>query len=205
MVTFIWDLDGTLIDSYGVFIKALETTFEKHDLPFEREEIYRFIKERSVNELLKAQPVDEGLLKDEFNQACVMLNKEVKLMPGAREVLEWAQGRHIRNFIYTHKGQNAYVLLEALDILNYFTEVITSQNGFERKPHPAGIHYLLNKYALDSKATYYIGDRKLDVEVAMNSGIQSINFLEAKTSQKIDKLTDIIPLFEEKNFKIGED
>jgi len=63
----------------------------------------------------------------------------------------------------------------------------------------------LNKYALDPKATYYIGDRKLDVEVAMNSGIQSINFLEAKTSQKIDKLTDIIPLFEEKNFKIGED
>ena len=59
---------------------------------------------------------------------------------------------------------------------SYFTEILTSQSGFARKPNPEAATYLLDKYQLDSEKTYYIGDRTLDVEFAQNSGIQSINF-----------------------------
>ena len=191
MTAFIWDLDGTLIDSYGAFMEALEEVFARYDLTFDKEKVYNFIKTKSVNAFLQQQAADFEALKSAFTAASSARNAEVTVLPGAREILDWAKQKGIRNFVYTHKGQNAYPLLEQLGLLEAFEEVVTSHNGFPRKPHPAGVDYLLDKYNLDKATTFYIGDRSLDIEVAKNAGVQSINFLPAENSWQIDQLTDI--------------
>ena len=198
MTTFIWDLDGTLIDSYEVFLEALSESFANFNLPFDRETVYNFIKGQSVNALLKEQPVPFKEIKEDFTTNSTAKNDKIKLMVGAKAVLDWTQKEKIQNFIYTHKGKNAYDLLNQLEISPYFLEIVTSENGFKRKPHPEAINYLLEKYKLNPEETYYIGDRILDIEAAHNSGIHSINFLSAKNSQQINKLTDIIQIFEMK-------
>lgn len=198
MTTFIWDLDGTLIDSYPVFLTALSETFSYYQLPFDDKKIYSFIKSRSVNELLERQTVDFELLKTMFTEKSTARNIEIGLMQGAEKVLAWAQTQGIQNFIYTHKGKNAERLLNQLGISNYFTEVLTSENGFPRKPDPAAIRYLIKKYALNPDQTYYIGDRPLDIKVAHRSGIQSINFIKSENSQHINTLTNMIMLFSKK-------
>lgn len=198
MTTFIWDLDGTLIDSYEVFLEALSESFANFNLPFNRETVYNFIKGQSVNALLKEQPVPFQEIKEDFTTNSTAKNDKIKLMVGAKAVLDWTQKENIQNFIYTHKGKNAYDLLNQLEISPYFLEIVTSENGFKRKPHPEAINYLLEKYKLKPEETYYIGDRILDIEAAHNSGIHSINFLLAKNSQQINKLTDIIQIFEMK-------
>lgn len=198
MTTFIWDLDGTLIDSYEVFLEALSESFANFNLPFDRETVYNFIKGQSVNALLKEQTVPFQEIKEDFTVNSTAKNEKIKLMASAKEVLDWTQKEKIQNFIYTHKGKNAYDLLNQLEISPYFLEIVTSENGFKRKPHPEAINYLLEKYKLKPEETYYIGDRILDIEAAHNSGIHSINFLSAKNSQQINKLTDIIQIFEEK-------
>lgn len=190
MTTFIWDLDGTLIDSYEVFLEALSESFANFNRPFDRETVYNFIKGQSVNALLKEQPVPFQEIKEDFTTNSTAKNDEIKLMVGAKAVLDWTQKENIQNFIYTHKGKNAYDLLNQLEISPYFLEIVTSENGFKRKPHPEAINYLLKKYKLKPEETYYIGDRILDIEAAHNSGIQSINFLSAINSQQINKLTD---------------
>ncbi|MDR0317369.1 MAG: HAD family hydrolase [Lactococcus lactis] len=197
MTTFIWDLDGTLIDSYEVFLEALSESFANFNLPFDRETVYNFIKGQSVNALLKEQAVSFQEIKEDFTVNSTAKNEKIKLMAGAKAVLDWTQKENIQNFIYTHKGKNAYDLLNQLEISPYFLEIVTSENGFKRKPHPEAINYLLEKYKLKPEETYYIGDRILDIEAAHNSGIYSINFLSAKNSQQINKLTDIIQIFEE--------
>lgn len=190
MTTFIWDLDGTLIDSYEVFLEAFSESFANFNRPFDRETVYNFIKGQSVNALLKEQPVPFQEIKEDFTANSTAKNDKIKLMVGAKEVLDWTQKEKIQNFIYTHKGKNAYDLLNQLEISPYFLEIVTSENGFKRKPHPEAINYLLKKYKLKPEETYYIGDRILDIEAAHNSGIQSINFLSAINSQQINKLTD---------------
>lgn len=197
MTTFIWDLDGTLIDSYEVFLEALSESFANFNRPFDRETVYNFIKGQSVNALLKEQPVPFQEIKEDFTANSTAKNEKIKLMAGAKAVLDWTQKEKIQNFIYTHKGKNAYDLLNQLGISPYFLEIVTSENGFKRKPHPEAINYLLEKYKLKPEETYYIGDRILDIEASHNSGIHSINFLSAKNSQQINKLTDIIQIFEE--------
>ncbi len=101
---------------------------------------------------------------------------------GAREVLAWADKQGIQQFVYTHKGDNALTILLRFGVDAYFTEILTSQSGFARKPSPEAATYLISKYQPDR--TFYIGDRTLDRILLQNSSIQSINFLGAPRSQR---------------------
>ena len=78
----------------------------------------------------------------------------------------------------------------------------TAKPQWLRVKLPTGKKYtelrsLVDKYQLKRETCYYIGDRPLDVDVAINSGIQSINFCDYKPAynQKIEHLKDIKNLF----------
>ena len=131
-------------------------------------------------------------------QSLAEKNAQVVLMPGARDVLVWAEESGIQQFVYTHKGDNALTILRDLGLESYFTEILTSQSGFTRKPSSEAATYLIDKYQLNPDNTYYIGDRTLDVEFAQNSGIQSLNFLEStyEGNHRIQALADISRIFE---------
>ena len=198
---FIWDLDGTLLDSYEAILSGIEETFAQFSIPYDKEKVREFILKYSVQDLLvqvaEERKLDAEVLNQVRAQSLAEKNAQVVLMPGAREVLDWADQVGIRNFVYTHKGDNAFTILRDLGLESYFTEILTSQSGFARKPSPEAAIYLLEKYQLDSDNTYYIGDRTLDVEFAQNSGIQSINFLEStyEGNHRIQALADISRFF----------
>ena len=200
--TFIWDLDGTLLDSYEAILSGIEETFGQFSIPYDKESVREFILKYSVQDLLgqvaEERNLDAEVLNQVRAQSLAEKNAQVVLMPGAREVLAWADEAGILQFVYTHKGDNAFTILENLGLARYFTEILTNQSGFARKPSPEAATYLLDKYELDLRTTYYIGDRTLDVEFAKNSGIQSINFLELsyEGNQRIQALADIPRIFE---------
>ena len=201
---FIWDLDGTLLDSYEAILSGIEETFAQFAIPYDKEKVREFILKYSVQDLLvqvaEERKLDVEMLNRARAQSLAEKNAQVVLMPGALDVLAWAEESGIQQFVYTHKGDNARTILRDLGLESYFTEILTSQSGFVRKPSPEAANYLLGKYQLDSEKTYYIGDRTLDVEFAQNSGIQSINFLEStyEGNHRIQSLTDIPHIFESK-------
>ena len=200
-IAFIWDLDGTLLDSYEAILSGIEETFGQFAIPYHREEVRSYILKYSVQDLLVQVAEERGLDVTVLNQvraqSLAEKNAQVVLIPGAREVLDWAAEHGIQQFVYTHKGDNAFTILKDLGLESYFTEILTSQSGFARKPSPEATTYLLDKYQLNPEKTYYIGDRTLDVEFAQNSKIQSINFLEStyEGNHRIQKLEDILSIF----------
>ena len=197
---FIWDLDGTLLDSYEAILSGIEETYAQFSIPFDKEEVRAFILKYSVQDLLEQVAEEQGLDPVKLNkvraQSLAEKNAQVVLMPGAREVLTWADQQGIQQFVYTHKGDNALTILRDLGLDAYFTEILTSQSGFARKPSPEAATYLIDKHHLKPEQTYYIGDRSLDIEFAQNSGIQSINFLEspAVCNRQISHLEEISSL-----------
>ena len=199
-IAFIWDLDGTLLDSYEAILAGIEETYRQFSLPYNKKEVRAFILKYSVQDLLeqvaKERGLDVGLLNQVRAQSLAEKNAQVVLMSGAREVLAWADKQGIQQFVYTHKGDNAFTILRDLGLDSYFTEILTSQSGFARKPNPEATTYLINKYHLNPEHTYYIGDRTLDIEFAQNSGIQSINFLESSAvcNRQISHLEEISSL-----------
>lgn len=203
-IAFIWDLDGTLLDSYEAILSGIEETFAQFSIPYDKEKVRDFILRYSVQDLLEQvaeeRKLDAEVLNQVRAQSLSEKNAQVVLMPGAREVLAWADQAGIQQFVYTHKGDNAFAILRDLGLESYFTEILTSQSGFARKPSPEAATYLLEKYELDPENTYYIGDRTLDVEFAQNSGLQSINFLESsyEGNHMIQELADIPHISEDK-------
>ena len=198
---FIWDLDGTLLDSYEAILAGIEETYRQFSLPYNKEEVRNFILKYSVQDLLEQVAKERGLDPVKLNQvraqSLAEKNAQVVLMPGAREVLAWADKQGIQQFVYTHKGDNALTILRDLGLDVYFTEILTSQSGFARKPSPEAATYLISKYHLKPERTFYIGDRTLDIEFAQNSSIQSINFLGTPVdcNHQISCLADIPSLF----------
>lgn len=198
--TFIWDLDGTLIDSYDGIFQALEVVYQKYELFFDKDWVTSYAIEQSIGDLLvklsQEHAIDLAELRTFFTEEQRKRDDMIKLMPGAKAVLKETYEKGIQHFIYTHKGSSTKAVLKDLGIATYFTEVITSADGFKRKPDPEGVDYLIEKYQLDKSQTYYIGDRLLDMEVAKNSGIHSINLRVATSAgnTKIEHLTDIISL-----------
>lgn len=178
---FIWDLDGTLLDSYDAILAGLEETYASYQLPFDRASIKEYILKHSVQDLLAVVAEEHQLDVTDLNhrraESLAEKNAQVLLMDGARDVLSWAKDAGIEQFVYTHKGENALVILRDLGLKSFFTEILTSQSGFARKPNPEAARYLMKKYGLEPENTYYIGDRSLDIDFARNSQIQSINFL----------------------------
>ena len=199
---FIWDLDGTLLDSYEAILSGIEETFAQFSIPYDKEKVREFILRYSVQDLLEKVAEERNLDAEALNQvraqSLAEKNAQVVLMPGARDVLAWADQAGIQQFVYTHKGDNALTILRDLGLESYFMEILTSQSGFARKPSPEAATYLIDKYQLNHDNTYYIGDRTLDVEFAQNSGIQSINFLESiyEGNHRIQALVDISHIFE---------
>lgn len=204
---FIWDLDGTLLDSYEAILSGIEETYAQFSIPYDKEKVRAFILKYSVQDLLEQVAEERDLDADMLNQvrarSLAEKNAQVVLMPGAREVLAWADKQGIQQFVYTHKGDNAFSILRDLGLDSYFAEILTSQSGFARKPNPEAATYLLSKYHLKPDRTYYIGDRTLDIDFAQSSGIQSINFLGSSVgcNHQITALEDIPSLFFENVMK----
>ncbi|CQR26130.1 HAD-superfamily hydrolase [Streptococcus varani] len=200
-IAFIWDLDGTLFDSYDAILAGLEETYEHFGLDFDRPAIKEYILKFSVKDLIKEVADKEGLDYDDMQafraNSLREKNAAIHLMPGARDVLDWTVEQGISNFVYTHKGKNTHQLLQNLGIATYFKEVLTADSGFARKPDPEALNYLIETYRLEKDSTYYVGDRLLDVQTALRAGIGSINLVvdTIEKNQKIICLSDILGLF----------
>ena len=169
-VTLIWDFDGTLVESYQIINHVLKHLYKTFNFTYDEKFVNHYIIEFSVNDLLlllsRKYGTSLSVLKDFFKKHHESKDNDIKLMP---------YDKGVNHFIITHKGETTHSVLNRLGISSYFTEVITSASGFKRKPDPESTIYLIEKYHLDRKNTYYVGDRPLDLDLAINANIKSIN------------------------------
>ena len=180
-ISFIYDLDGTLLDSYDVILSGIHAVCDKYGFPYDEEAIKKEIITYSVNHFLERIAREHNIPFDEMKDGCSIVTRgnvdKIKAMPHAKELLEELHSRGVKNFVFTHRGVTTEKVLCNVGLYDYFTEIITSQSGFKRKPEPDALLYLVDKYHLDPSNTYYVGDRSIDIEAASNAGIKSILFL----------------------------
>ncbi len=181
MNAYIWDLDGTLLDSYKVIAPSVVETCRSFGLDVEQEEAHRQVILHSVTFYLQALAEAHDLpfeeMKARYSEISGQRKGEIGAMPYARETLAELSRQGARHFVYTHRGKTTGSVLQQLGLQESFTEIVTGLNGFPRKPGPEAIEYLLGKYGLDPKATCYVGDRTIDMDCAKNAGVQGILLL----------------------------
>ncbi len=82
-----------------------------------------------------------------------------------------------------------YKRIKILGLFDYFTDFITSQHGFERKPSPNAINYLVDMYGMSHNEAIMIGDRDLDILSAKNAGIHACFFSDDSGKSNIADFT----------------
>ena len=188
---FIWDLDGTLLDSYGVIVDSLYQIYKEKGFEIDKQEIYFDVINESVSYFIMKMEKRFGVpfdnLKDRYLIISHNAKNNIKAMKHAKEILEFIKNKGIPNYVFTHRGVTTEAVLKNIGLYEYFDEIVTSLSGFARKPDPEGINYFVNKYHLDKEQTYYVGDRPMDIKCADNAHIKSIMFLPDNSVAQLSK------------------
>ena len=203
--TCIWDLDGTLFDSYGSIVSSLEEVAGKCGTTDSPDLIMKAVKQGSVSSYLKGLSAitgkDTGTLYEMYRTVSHARMDEITLIPGTIETLQALKRQGVKHFVYTLRGKSTLPLLDRLGLTVFFTEIVTFESGFRPKPSGEGVAYLLGKYRLEKPETAYVGDRTLDVLCAKDAGVQAVLYLPedscvvptGKEDLVIRRLEELIP------------
>ena len=185
MTAYIWDLDGTLLDSYGVIVEAAARTAADEGINDPKDYILKVVKQKSCTAYMEEIGSQCGKTVREvfaqYQKHTHALDDLITLIDGAKETLERLQEAGAVHFVYTHRGSSSEPILERLGVLKCFREVVTSMYGFAPKPSGEGVKFLVEKYGLDPEQTWYVGDRTLDVYCAKDAGVKALLFLAPDT------------------------
>ena len=167
---YIWDLGGTLLDNYETSTRAFCQTLREFGQKADHDQVYAKLKistDAAIAHFIPDQPSFRAHYKNREAQA---LAKPV-LFAGAKELLAKIVNQGGRNFMISHRNHLVLDILKKAGINQYFTEVVTSESEFARKPNPESMLYLKNKYAMTSALA--IGDREIDLQAARAAGIEA--------------------------------
>ena len=185
MASYIWDLDGTLLDSYPVIIAAAIKAAGDAGIYDDESVALRTAKQGMLSTYLNDVAERSGKpfrsLQESYRTYTHEMDHQITLMDGAEETLERLKKAGATHDVFTHRGTSSEPILERLGILGYFREVVTNEAGFPLKPAGDAIRYLMQKYGMRPDETWYVGDRAIDVLCAKNAGVRSILLLPEDT------------------------
>ncbi|TLQ04936.1 HAD family hydrolase [Pediococcus stilesii] len=175
-----YDFDGTLFDTYPAMVEAFATMASTFDVRVDEKQVYRQMRQGSLGHALKIFSKENGV--DQVIVEKTFRHHESEILVKSRpfayvdELLSRVKQTGGRNYLLTHRNQAAIELLDQFRLKELFTDFVTGDMTFPRKPDPASLDYLIRRNDVDKKTAYMIGDRNLDIDAAHNAGIKGILF-----------------------------
>jgi len=183
---FIWDFDGTLLDTYPFITMCLKNALKDCGYEVAQMEI--------LEKMMVTIPFAIGHYSDKYQIPDLReryyayyageAEAPVRAFTGLKEVLRRIQEIGAANYVFTNRGNSIYPLLEKAGILGEFREIVTAEDpNFMVKPAPDTINYLMKKYGGTSENTVMIGDRYCDLESGYNAGCRTCHLLTPAVPQ----------------------
>lgn len=177
----IWDFDGTLFDTYPVITESFRLELEARGYREPYDEILNYTK-RSMTDACDHYIEKYHLQPDFFNrykERCHEMERRMcRPYDGMSDLCKYIYDSGRMNYLYTHRSDTALVYLKDQGLYQYFKDFITSGSGFERKPSPEALLYLIDKHSMKPEEAIMMGDREIDILAAKNAGIRSCFFSE---------------------------
>jgi phosphoglycolate phosphatase-like HAD superfamily hydrolase len=172
----IWDLDGTLFDTYPAILRAFRLALEDNGITISEERVRNQAQKsltRFTEELVRKFGIDPNYLQERYLAYCSEYPlAEQKLFPGAREVCEYICSMGGINVIVTHRPwSSAKKLLRTYRMSEYFTFLLTVEQGYPLKPDPAMFEKVIENFELNREETLAVGDRDLDILAGKAAGL----------------------------------
>ena len=173
---FLFDLDGTLINSAHDLASAVNRLRHHLDLPpLDQNTALSFVGDGATKLVQRALP--EGIYQAEHLTLFLHLYEQ--------HLVEQSCCYHgIREFLHHHRAlplavvsnkphHLAVALLEQLDLIEPFSLILGGDSLSEKKPHPLPILYAAKQLNIDPQHCVMIGDHHTDLYSAQAAGCAS--------------------------------
>lgn len=184
---FLFDLDGTLIDSLADITTALNLTLARMNLrPLAQSRVMDFVGsglqkliERALGETTGLTPEDDMVRRgvawfgEEYGNH---LLDRTRLFPGVREGLDrlsWA-----RLAVVSNKPENfSRRILEGLGLGDRFYLILGGDSTPARKPDPGALRIAMEGCGASPSETVMVGDSAVDIEAGKAAGVMTCGVL----------------------------
>jgi HAD superfamily hydrolase (TIGR01509 family) len=197
----IWDVDGTLFDTYPAMFEAFDAALDELGASVPSDRVSRLCRQSLshcattlATELVL--DVDDILRRFQAHYAAIPARDQPPF-PGVIKVCEYVRATDGQNFIVTHRGrQSLQRLLVAHEMTDYFTDCLTSDDGYPRKPDPASFEEMIQRYHLQREMVLAVGDREIDVLAGRAAGVRTCLFGPQASATVADySITDYAELY----------
>ncbi len=186
MKAFIFDLDGTLIDSLADIAEAVNRALDQHGFPRQPLESFpQFIGEGVGTLVERAVPSDTlhtlniPAIIDNYQQHYAdTWRDKTRPYDGIVDVITALRTRCIKTAVLSNKPDHFTKLCcDHFFAPGSFDIVLGAREGVPRKPHPQAGFELAAELGVSPDDCVYIGDSGLDMMFAVNSGMLPVGVL----------------------------
>ncbi|MCH5462258.1 HAD family hydrolase [Lactobacillus sp. LC28-10] len=176
MNNFIFDVDGTLLDTEAMYMKALDKVLRQHQIQHPYNELAQTFGITSFD-ALKQLKVPAELIQpilDEWAQAIPEFQHLVHVYDGIEAMLTGlknASGTQLA--IMTSKQKYEFKRdVTPLGLDQYFSEFVFFEDAKRGKPAPDPILVAIDRLGADPATTIYVGDTQYDLQAAHAAGVK---------------------------------
>ena len=180
---FIFDLDGTLIDSLADIAESINRMLDARGYPRCQQEVFKQMvgdgMEKLVERALPPDARNEALIKvcvEEYRAHYDTLwNAQTRPYPGIVEMLKTLQARGMKLGVISNKAHRFTVpMTEHFFGVDVFDHILGQRTEVPRKPAPDGAHEMATFLGLRTDEMAYVGDSGIDMQFAQSSGMRAV-------------------------------
>jgi HAD superfamily hydrolase (TIGR01549 family) len=188
--TVMLDLDGTIIDSVGIYYEIVKVTLKELNLPEVSTAQIRQANQNGRFLWEKLFPADmfgeQTHLQDEAwaiarRISPEMFKQRVTLLPGAADLLRKAAACGLKLAVVTSTPQqNMPAKLEPLKdagVFDLLQEILTADDTKRKKPFADPLLECCRRLAVDPGGAVYVGDTLIDIQAGKAAGTGTIGVL----------------------------
>lgn len=173
---FLFDLDGTLLDTSPDLAATANTLYRRHHLPFQPEALLRPLAGDGIAAFIELgfgpSYVTDPALKQEFIDIYLhQFGQQTTYFPGIENLLIYLQEHELPWGIVTNKPQFlTEMTLKRFSQLAHAKTVISGDSTPRSKPYPDPILLACQQLACQPQECIYIGDHPRDIAAGRAAG-----------------------------------
>lgn len=180
---FIFDLDGTLIDSLADIAESINRMLDGRGYPrCEANDFKQMVGDGMEKLVERALP--EAVRSEELIRVCVeeyrahydtLWDSQTRPYAGIVEMLAELKGRGVRRGVISNKAHRFTVpMTEHFFGTTVFDHILGQRTEVPRKPAPDGAHEMAAFLGLQTNEMAYVGDSGIDMAFAKSSGMRAV-------------------------------
>lgn len=173
MKYWIFDLDGTLVDSFGNYFTAVEKLMNKTMNTEERKVCVSLHPTDLFKLHLSPEKANEALMQ--LRQMDPMDAMTVAKFKSIESLLQHLKEKGCNISIFTSRDlKSATLTVEATGLKKYIDHLVSGDCVAEKKPNPEGLHQLQKLYNCQYDEMVMIGDHECDMQAGTQVGAYSV-------------------------------